>query len=110
MEFFELWEDYDLKCFYCGRKIELKEDNLDYCRFCDSFVKFGDEFMKSLFIVDLWGEEKEFLEFFNIYNVFKVFGRIIEFFNYYESVVNMLILDRSRIEDLQIKKKEIERG
>lgn len=110
MKFFEPWEDHDLKCPHCGRKIEPKEDNPDYCRFCDSFVKLGDELMKSLFIIDSWGEEKEFSEFFNIHNVLKAFGRTIEFSNHYESVANTLILDRSRIEDLQIKKKEIERG
>ncbi|WP_237698916.1 hypothetical protein [Caldicellulosiruptor obsidiansis] len=59
----------------CGRKIEPKENNLDFCSFCESFVDLGDELMKSLFIIDSWGKEKGFLGFSDIYNVIKAFGR-----------------------------------
>ncbi|ABP65729.1 CRISPR-associated protein, Csm1 family [Caldicellulosiruptor saccharolyticus DSM 8903] len=110
MEFFEPWEDYEQKCPHCGRKIEPKEDDPDFCRFCKSFVDFGDDLMKSLFVIDSWGREKEFSEFSDIHNVLKAFGRYVQFSNHYESVSNTLILDRSRIEDLQRKQMEIEKG
>ena len=110
MEFFEPWEDYEQKCPHCGRKIEPKEDNSDFCSFCESFVDLGDKLMKSFFIIDSWRKEEEFSEFSNIHNVLKAFGRYIQFSNHYETVANTLILDRSRIEDLQRKQIEIERG
>lgn len=101
MEFFEPWEDYEKKCPHCGREMKPGTDGEDRCDFCESFVKLGDELMKNLFIIDLWGQEKELPEFYDINGVFNAFGRYIRFSNEYDHIANTLILDRSRIEDWQ---------
>lgn len=110
MEFFEPWEDYDQKCPHCGRKVEPRPDGSDSCCFCESFVKLGDELMKNLFIIDSWGQEKDFSEFSNIHDVLRAFGRYIQFTDHPKRIANTLILDRSRIEDWQKNQEGIATG
>lgn len=101
MKFFEPWEDYDQKCPHCGGKIEPKEEDPDFCTFCQSFVDLGEKIMKNLFVIDSWGKEEEFSEFSDINSVLKAFGRYIHFSEHYESIANTFILDRTKIEDLK---------
>ncbi|WP_271629078.1 type III-A CRISPR-associated protein Cas10/Csm1 [Caldicellulosiruptor sp. DIB 104C] len=110
LKFFEPHEDYDQKCPHCSRELKLKHDDSDFCEFCESFVEFGDKLMKSYFIIDSWGKEKDFSNFDRVEDIFEAFGRKILFSNHYENMASTIVIDRNRLENLLERNVNIEKG
>jgi CRISPR-associated protein Csm1 len=112
LKFFEPYEDYEQKCPHCHRALRPREDDPDFCPFCESFVEFGEKLMKSDFIKESWGEQIEFSDFKNIEDIFEAFGRKIEFSNNSEKVINpvtnTIVIDRNRLEKLLEKNNNLE--